>query len=207
MSLPSSPSSVASQLLWHNKYIKIDDKTIFSSSLSAKGINFVGQLFQNNQQIKKWDELKTEFDLIEKEKFLIVQITHALPISWKEILRNYTENINNLVFQGHHLIKKHQILPLNKLNSVTLYEILIDANKIKPSSDTYFENLFPNFKPDWKSIYLLPRHVTLDANLRIFQYKLLNNILYLNNMLFTYSLSVHVVMKKKKPCSTYFTAL
>ena len=94
------------QILWHNKYIKIDNKTIFSSSLSAKGINFVGQLFQNNQQIKKWDELKTEFDLIEKEKFLIVQIIHALPISWKEILRNYTESINNLVIQDHHLIKK-----------------------------------------------------------------------------------------------------
>ena len=110
-SLPSLPSSVAAQCLWHNKYIKIDDKTIFSSSLSAKGINFVGQLFQNNQQIKKWDELKTEFDLIEKEKFLIVQITHALPISWKEILRNYTENINNLVFQDHHLIKNIKYYP------------------------------------------------------------------------------------------------
>ena len=32
-----------------NKFIKIDDKTIFSPSLSAKGINFVGQLFENNQ--------------------------------------------------------------------------------------------------------------------------------------------------------------
>ena len=97
------PSSVASQCLCHNKYIKIDDKTIFSSSLSAKGINFVGQLFQNNQQIK------TEFDLIENEKFLIVQITHALPISWKDILRIYTETISNLVIQDHHLIKKHEM--------------------------------------------------------------------------------------------------
>ena len=69
-------------------YVKIDDKTILSSSLSAKGINFVGQLFQNNQQIKKWNELKTEFDLIEDEKFLIAQMSHALPSSWKEILRN-----------------------------------------------------------------------------------------------------------------------
>ena len=42
------PSPVASQCLCHNKYIKIDDKTIFSSSLSAKGINLAGQLFQNN---------------------------------------------------------------------------------------------------------------------------------------------------------------
>ena len=78
-SILSLPSSVASQCLWHHKYIKIDDKTIFSSSLSAKGINFVAHLFQNSQQSKKWEELKTEFDLIENENFLIVQITHALP--------------------------------------------------------------------------------------------------------------------------------
>ena len=37
-------------------------------------MNFVGQLLQNNQQIKKWDEFKIEFDLIQNEKFLIVQI-------------------------------------------------------------------------------------------------------------------------------------
>ena len=113
-SSPSLPSSVASQCLWHNKYIKIDDKTIFSSSLSAKGINFVGQLFQNNQQIKKWDELKTEFDLIENNKLFIVQIPHALPILWKDILPNYTEVIINLVIQDQHFIKKHyyQILLL-----------------------------------------------------------------------------------------------
>ena len=64
-------------------------------------------------------------------------------------------SINNLVIQDHHLIKEYQILSLNKLNSATLYEILIDANKIKPTSQTYFENLFSNFKPNWKSIYLL----------------------------------------------------
>ena len=131
-------------------------KTIFRSSLSAKGINFVSQLFQNNQQIKKWNELKTEYDLIENGKFLIAQIIHALPISWKEILRNYTESINNLVIQDHHLIIKYQILLLNKLNGATLYENLIEANKIKPTSKTYFENPFSNFNLDRKAfIYYL----------------------------------------------------
>ena len=71
----------------------------------------------------------------------MVQITHALPISWKEILQNYT-------VQDHRLMKKHQILSLNKLNSATLFEILIDANNFKPTSQTYFENLFSNFKSD-----------------------------------------------------------
>ena len=67
----------------------------------------MGQFFQNNQNIKKWEELKTEFDLMENEKFLMVQIINALPISWKEILRNYTESINNLVIQDHLLIKEN----------------------------------------------------------------------------------------------------
>ena len=56
-------------------------------------------------------QLKTEFNLIENETFLIVQITHALPSSWKEILRNYTESINNLVIQDHHLIKNIKYYP------------------------------------------------------------------------------------------------
>ena len=106
------------------------------------------------------------------------------------------------------LIKKHQILSLNKLNSAILYEILINANNSKPNSQTYFENLFSNFKPDWKSIYLLPRRVILDTNVRMSQYKLLDNVLYLNNMLFRFkkvdSHSVHIVMKKNKLRSTYF---
>ena len=85
-SLPSQPSSVASHCLWFNKYIKIDDKTIFRSSLSTKEINFVRERFQNNQQIKKWDEFKTEFDFVGNEKLLITQTTHALPNSWEKIL-------------------------------------------------------------------------------------------------------------------------
>ena len=44
----------------------------------------------------------------------------------------------------------------------------------------YFEKLFPNKEIEWKCIYLIPRRVTIDTNLRIFQYKVLNNVLYLN---------------------------
>ena len=50
----------------------------------------------------------------------------------------------------------------------------------------YFENLFQNKDIDSKHVYLLPRRVTVDTNLRIFQYKILNNVLYLNEKLFRY---------------------
>ena len=37
---------------------------------------------------------------------------------------------------------------------------------------------------DWKTIYLLVRIVTKYNNLRAFQFKLLNNVFYLNKMIF-----------------------
>ena len=68
-SLPSLPSAVASQCLWHNKYIKIDDKTIVNSFYVLKEVNLLGQFFQNNQYFKKWNELKTKYNLIENQNF------------------------------------------------------------------------------------------------------------------------------------------
>ena len=68
-SLPSLPSAVASQCLWHNKYIKIDDKTIVNSFYVLKEVNLLGQFFQNNQYLKKWNELKTKYNSIENQNF------------------------------------------------------------------------------------------------------------------------------------------
>ena len=36
----------------------------------------------------------------------------------------------------------------------------------------------------WSSVYLLPANTTLDTKIRTFQYKILNNILYLNQRLY-----------------------
>ena len=45
-------------------------------------------------------------------------------------------------YPGSSFDKKKQIFSLNILNSATLHEILIAANEIKPTSQTYFENIF-----------------------------------------------------------------
>ena len=43
------PSAIASQFLWHNRFIEIDGKTIYWSNFSENNIKFVGQLFQNGK--------------------------------------------------------------------------------------------------------------------------------------------------------------
>ena len=68
-----------------------------------------------------------ELDLIKNEKFIIFQITHALPNLWKEILQNRLRSLFDK--------KNYQIFSLNKLNSIILYETLVDENI------TYLTNL------------------------------------------------------------------
>ena len=60
-SFPVLPSAIASQALWYDKHIKIDYKCIYSSEISKKGLNCVGDVFNENQKLKTWDELKQEY--------------------------------------------------------------------------------------------------------------------------------------------------
>ena len=111
---------------------------------------------------------------------------NAIPKSWKEEIRRSNRISDALSVHDHHLIKSNQIYSLNKCNSKELYCLQIFLNNSKTRSQLYFEDLFQNKDVGWKQVYLLTRRVTVDTNLRIFQYKILNNVLYLNEKLFSF---------------------
>ena len=50
-----------------------------------------------------------------------------------------------------------------------------------PTSQKSFEKLLCRQDLDWAIIYMIPRMLTVESKLRIFQYKVLNSILYLND--------------------------
>ena len=114
---------------------------------------------------KLLEELKNEFNLEGQLHFIYKQIIYSIPKSWKDALIANLENIKNLVFEGHHLIKNHQIYFVNKLSSKKIYSILIESSDSKPSSQLYYKNVFQNSNLDWKTIYMLPRIVTKDSRL------------------------------------------
>ena len=89
-------------------------------------------------------------------------------------------NCKNIIYLNHHLIKNNQILPIEKLIPKELYSLSIVLKNELPTAQKYFSNIFRNLQVEWKEIYLLPCKVSIDTNLHMFQYKILNNILYLN---------------------------
>ena len=132
--------------------------------------------------------IQSEFHLRKCQKFTWLQIIHAISKNWKEIIKDGNGNSNNLVFYDNHLSKGGLIYCLNKLNSKELYQIQINFNPALPTSQEYFNKQFDQSNLEWKQIYLLGRKTNINTSLRMFQYKILNNILFLNKKLFTFGL-------------------
>ena len=131
-------------------------------------------------------DLKREFHIKETHKIYWLQIIYALPKTWKDIILNDNGNAKSIVIFDHHIVRNSQIHSLNKLTSKKLHLILAEANNVKPTAQDYFENIFETCQFNWKKIYVLICNTTLDTKARMFQYKVLHNILYANKMLFKF---------------------
>ena len=151
-----------------------------------KNLNFICQLFNDYGNIKPWKDLKIEFHLKDTHKIYWLQIIDALPKTWKDIILKDKGNAKSLVIFDHHIVRNSQIHSLNKLTSKQLYLILVEANTVKPTAQDYFENLFETSQFKRKNIYFLIRNTTLDTKARMFQFKVLHNVLYANKMLFKF---------------------
>ena len=104
-------------------------------------------------------------------------------------LKKKKEVAANLITHDNHLIKGSTRVITLDTSSSEIHSILILKVKNKPSSNIYFENFFNYNYIDWTTIYVPPRLVMHNTYMRSFQYKILNNILYLNKKL-------HIFRKK-----------
>ena len=80
---------------------------------------------------------------------------------------------------------KDGTLPLDSITSSKLYWKLIEIVQVYPSARHKFSTLFQNSDDlNWEAIYQIPHAVTLDTKTRVFQYKLLNRIIYTKKSLY-----------------------
>ena len=110
-----------------------------------------------------------------------MQLTDAIPKTWKLLVQGDNSHTLSTYEQG--LTTGARYRTLEYLTAKEIYSIIIRKKKHIPSSQKYFNNLFSKETLDWKRIYMLPRKTTYDTYSRVFQYKILNNILYLNEKL------------------------
>ena len=89
--------------------------------------------------------------------------------------------------QDHHLVKCSTIYNLEKLNIKELCHMQLLLKHDKTTCQSYHEKNFYDYDFNWKLIYRMHRIATLETKIRVFQNKLLNNVLYLDKKLFQFS--------------------
>ena len=77
---------IFSEFIWINSNIKVDIKPVHFSFFSDKNLYFLGQLFNDNGNIKPLKDLNIEFYLEDTHKIYWLQIIVALPKTWKDII-------------------------------------------------------------------------------------------------------------------------
>ena len=177
---PSSLSEIANQVIWNNRFICIESKSIYNNRLVDLGIVKIGDLNDARGELKSNKEpLYSTLSPI--EHFLLFSLFAAFPQEWCKVLKtdqiSIASKTNDLIPDDFYLRIEGKRVDFRSLQSKSLYESFVSKISTTPSAQRKYNVLF-----QYPHI-LLPFKTTLDTKLTEFQYKLLNRILYTNKML------------------------
>ena len=85
---------------------------------------------------------------------------------------------------------------ITQLTSKCIYMHIVNKIATVPTAQRWFEHNLKSeqnqdsYDFDWNKIYMLPRKSTTDSRTRVFQYRLLNNVLYFSDQLYKMKLVV-----------------
>ena len=153
------------------------------------GLISLTNILTNTVSLKPWTFFKAEG--LNVNDYLLFGLFNSLPLTWKKLINSKNDTSANTsadsrnIKLSYTLYLKDGTLPLNSVISSKLYWKLIEIIWVYPSARHKFSTLFQNSVDlNWEVIYQIPHVVTFDTKTRVFQYKLLNRIIYTNKSLY-----------------------
>ena len=180
---PITVSSILSESIWHNCNIRIGNCVIRPAFFNMNQPLFFSNLFDANGNFISWAHFRDKYSINNKLYFRWLQLKSCLPRSWVNTISTNLRNFYNLCNFEPHVNFNARIITLDKLKSRAIYDRLISKMFSPSTSQAYYNNIF-DVSESWSKIYLTPRFSTIDTFSRVFQFKILHNILYLNDRLF-----------------------
>ena len=180
--------STLAQSIWNNCHIKAIGKSLYNNVMMNRGIYTIADLADENGSFKPWEIVSLEFSLEPVEFLHWYGILQCRPTDWKQKLHSDTFSLDSdrLYRESIKISLSNNAVPVLDTSTKSIYGSLVQSKFKPPTSKRYFIVKFdiPGDEDSWKNINSLPRKVTLDSKTRIFQCKILNNILYLNHQMF-----------------------
>ena len=110
-------------------------------------------------------------------------LIESIPRDWKSVIKNDSSGFRRIYCISNDVRVLDKTIPLQASTSRIAYILLTKPLIQKPTAQKSISELLGTSDINWKDVYQLLHRVTNETSLRVFQYKILNNILYLNNRL------------------------
>lgn len=166
---PSTTMEYLHEIIWNNRFIRIDGKPVFYSSWYRKGVTKIHHLLNERGSFLSRPDFQRKYGL--SVNFLTYNgILAAIPDEWKKSILN-SELLDNR--EGHNLTSVN-------VTAKTARKMFV-LRLFKPPN---VERKLVEQNISTKAVYELPFKVTMENKLRCFQYKVVNNILPTNSNLY-----------------------
>ena len=125
--------------------------------------------------------------------FKWMQLIDAILPCWKRSLMLHDQlTENSTAPESKFLIPVDNILwvPCSKLTCKLIYSVLVKNNQTKPTSVGYWQQKLNKQLDDksWEQIFFMPRKATIESCTRCFQFKIIDNALFLSSQLYKFGL-------------------
>ena len=170
-------------VIWNNKFICIQGKSVFCEALFKKGIITLEDLTTDGNDVITGFKIMASASFTPKEKLQLMAIIDAIPTQWRHHLKtcnNY--EINSSVPNSAQLHLNGHNIRLDKAISKNIYKEVRSKVEIIPTAQLKYSEKY-NYQLDWQEIYCIPFRVTVDSRSREFQFKVLHRYLATNKFL------------------------
>ena len=178
---PESKEQILNEILWNNRFIKIEKFSVYYQSWHIAGVIRVNDIFCENNFLT-FNDFWRKFAI--KTNFLTYYgLLNAIPQKWIRLLKESNPNTpTNSEYVGK--------IPLSKLSCKSASRFLISQKFEPPTAERRM--LQANLdKQAISTIYNIPFKVTKDIRLAIFQFKMVHHILRTNATLFRDKIAEH----------------
>ena len=179
-----SSNDIMSQHLWDNECILRQNSPIYDPCLSSKGIKALEDVIDGKGNNRKWKYMSDKYQLKPVDFLSWYRLLNPIPKQWRKKLQIEPAVVNTLDEGRCPLTVNDKVIDISSLTSRQIYGDLVHSKYRAPSARQYFTNKFGRNDIEWSQIHLIPHRTPIDMKTRIFQFKILNNVLYLNARLY-----------------------
>ena len=184
---PTSLQEVVNEIIWNNKFLCVNNKSVFRRVFFSMGLLKIGDLLSG--------DIPSTFCfmnllLTPEQRFFVMSIIDSIPAHWRTIIKEASSTpIVSPVPDAPTILIDENPLTIVDVSSKQMYRLFQAKKQVLPTAQKKLSDKYPHSLIEWEKVYSLSFRSTLESKLREFQYKILNCIVFTNEKLFRFGIT------------------